>query len=93
MKHTEFDLGQLAGLREWQQDEGDNSERLRRLRRRLPDAMADLTPRQRQMVRLRDGERRASAGIALRLGGNNAHGSRRPPRARAQLYRRLRFAL
>ena len=44
MKHTEFDLGQLAGLREWQRDEGDNSERLRRLRRRLPDAMADLTP-------------------------------------------------
>ena len=40
---TGFDLGQLAGLREWQRsNSGDNSERLGRMRRRLPDAMAEL---------------------------------------------------
>ena len=93
MKHTEFDLGQLAGLREWQQDEGDNSERLRRLRRRLPDAMADLTPRQRQMVRLRYGEKLSVTGIALRLGVNKSTVSRCLRRARQRLYHRLRFAL
>ena len=42
-----FDYAQLA---QWQQGDEDNSRRLRRLRRRLPDAMAELTPRQRQMV-------------------------------------------
>lgn len=89
MKHTEFDLGQLAGLREWQRDEGDNSERLRR----LPDAMADLTPRQRQMVRLRYGEKLSVTDIALRLGVNKSTVSRCLRRARQQLYRRLRFAL
>ena len=93
MKHTEFDLGQLAGLREWQRDEGDNSERLRRLRRRLTDAMADLTPRQRQMVRLRYGEKLSVTDIALRLGVNKSTVSRCLRRARQQLYRRLRFAL
>lgn len=50
---TGFDLGQLAGLREWQRsNSGDNSERLGRMRRRLPDAIAELTPRQRQMIQL-----------------------------------------
>ncbi len=87
MKHTEFDLGQLAGLREWQQDEGDNSERLRRLRRRLPDAMADLTPRQRQMVRLRYGEKLSVTDIALRLGVNKSTVSRCLRRARQQCRR------
>ena len=90
MKHTEFDLGQLAGLREWQRDEGDNSERLRR---RLPDAMADLTTRQQQMVRLRYGEKLSVTDIALRLGVNKSTVSRCLRRARQQLYRRLRFAL
>ena len=42
-----FDYAQLA---QWQQGDEDISRRLRRLRRRLPDAMAELTPRQRQMV-------------------------------------------
>ena len=35
-----FDYAQLA---QWQQGDEDNSRRLRRLRRRLPDAMAELT--------------------------------------------------
>ena len=93
MKHTEFDLGQLAGLREWQRDEGDNSERLRRLRRRLPDAMADLTPRQRQMVRLRYGEKLSVTDIALRLGVNKSTVSRSLSRSMERLYKSLRYSL
>lgn len=49
MKDLLFDYAQLT---RWQQGDEDNSRRLRRLRRRLPDAMAELTPRQRQMVRM-----------------------------------------
>ena len=93
MKHTEFDLDQLAGLQAWRWEAGDNSERLCRLRRRLPDAMADLTPRQRQMVCLRYGEKLSVTGIALRLGVNKSTVSRCLRRARQQLYHRLRFAL
>ena len=60
-----FDYAQLA---QWQQGDEDNSRRLRRLRRRLPDAMAELTPRQRQMVDMQFQEELTVTEIARRLG-------------------------
>lgn len=91
---TGFDLGQLAGLREWQRsNSGDNSERLGRMRRRLPDAMAELTPRQRQMIQLQYAEKLTVTQIAQRLGVNKSTVSRCLRRARQTLYSRLRFTL
>jgi len=91
---TGFDLGQLAGLREWQRsNSGDNSERLGRMRRRLPDAIAELTPRQRQMIQLQYGENLTVTQIAQRLGVNKSTVSRCLRRARQTLYSRLRFTL
>lgn len=91
---TGFDLGQLAGLREWQRsNSGDNSERLGRMRRRLPDAMAELTPRQRQMIQLQYAEKLTVTQIAQRLGVNKSTVSRCLHRARQTLYSRLRFTL
>ena len=63
-----FDYAQLA---QWQQGDEDNSRRLRRLRRRLPDAMAELTPRQRQMVDMQFQEELTVTEIARRLGSTN----------------------
>lgn len=93
MSNTEFDIGQLAGLLEWRQTGGDNSERLGRLRRCLPEAVADLTERQRQMVYLRYEEGLSGSDIARRLGLNRSTVSRCLRRAQKQLYDRLRFAL
>lgn len=91
---TGFDLGQLAGLREWQRsNSGDNSERLGRMRRRLPDAMAELTSRQRQMIQLQYAEKLTVTQIAQRLGVNKSTVSRCLRRARQTLYSRLRFTL
>lgn len=88
MNESVFDYAQLAG---WRQGDGDNSERLRRLRRRLPDAMAELTPRQRQMVTLQYQENLTVTQIAQRLGVNKSTVSRCLRRARQTLYSRLRF--
>lgn len=88
MNESVFDYAQLAG---WRQGDGDNSERLRRLRRRLPDAMAELTPRQQQMVTLQYQENLTVTQIAQRLGVNKSTVSRCLRRARQTLYSRLRF--
>ena len=95
MKDTEFDLvGQLAGLREWENSgRGDNSERLRRLHRRLPEAMAELTPRQQEMLYLRYYDRMSVTDISRRLGVNKSTVSRCLHRGRQGLYSRLRFTL
>ena len=85
-----FDYAQLA---QWQQGAEDNSRRLRRLRRRLPDAMAELTPRQRQMVDMQFQEELTVTEIAQRLGVNKSTVSRCLRRARQRLYSRLRFTL
>ena len=88
-----FDYAQLV---QWQQGDEDNSRRLRRLRRlrrRLPDAMAELTPRQRQMVDMQFQEELTVTEIAQRLGVNKSTVSRCLRRARQRLYSRLRFTL
>lgn len=85
-----FDMKQLE---RWRQGDEDNSERLRRLRRRLPEAMEELTPRQRQMLRLQYEEELTVTDIARRLGVNKSSVSRCLHRARHRLYSRLRFTL
>ena len=90
MKESVFDYTQLAG---WRQGDGDNSERLSRLRRRLPDALAELTPRQRQMIRLQYQENMTVTQIAQQLRVNKSTVSRCLRRARQTLYSRLRFTL
>ena len=99
MKNTPSKRGrpdQWAGdLTVWLRENApDNEEQLARLRRNLRDArLRELTPRQRQMVRLRYGEKLSVTDIALRLGVHQSTVSRCLRRARQQLYRRLRFAL
>ena len=95
MKDTEFDLvGQLAGLQAWEPSgSGDNSERLRRLRRRLPEAMAELTPRQQEMLHLRYYDGMTVTDISRRLGVNKSTVSRCLRRGHQGLYSRLRFTL
>ena len=85
-----FDYAQLA---QWQQGDEDNSRRLRRLRRRLPDAMAELTPRQRQMVDMQFQEELTVTEIARRLGVNKSTVSRTLCRARRRLHRILQYSL
>lgn len=85
-----FDMKQLE---RWKQGDEDNSERLCRLRRRLPEAMEELTPRQRQMLRLQYEEELTVTDIARRLGVNKSSVSRCLRRARQGLYSRLRFTL
>ena len=63
------------------------------MRRRLPDAMAELTPRQRQMIQLQYAEKLTVTQIAQRLGVNKSTVSRCLRRARQTLYSRLRFTL
>ena len=85
-----FDYAQLA---QWQQGDEDNSRRLRRLRRRLPDAMAELTPRQRQMVDMQFQEELTVTEIARRLGVNKSTVSRTLCRARRRLHHILQYSL
>lgn len=58
-----------------------------------PDAMAELTPRQRQMVDMQFQEELTVTEIARRLGVNKSTVSRCLRRARQRLYSRLRFTL
>mgnify|MGYP000806199128 CR=1 FL=1 len=90
MKESVFDYTQLAG---WRQGDGDNSERLSRLRRRLPDALAELTPRQRQIMRMRYSRNMSVTRIAQELGINKATVSRTLSRSTWKLYRSLRYSL
>lgn len=90
MKDILFDYAQLA---QWRQGDGANSQRLRRLRRRLPDALAELTPRQREMLRLQYEQELSVTDISRQLGVNKSTVSRCLRRARQRLYDRLRFTL
>ena len=55
--------------------------------------MAELTPRQRQMIQLQYAEKLTVTQIAQRLGVNKSTVSRCLRRARQTLYSRLRFTL
>lgn len=90
MNDLQFDYARLA---QWRQGDGDNSGRLRRLRRRLPEAIAELTPRQRQMIEMQLHEGLNGTQIARQLGVNKSTVSRCLRRARQKLYSRLRYTL
>ena len=90
MKDILFDYAQLA---QWRQGDGDNSQRLRRLRRRLPDALAELTPRQREMLRLQYEQELSITDISRQLGVNKSTVSRTLCRARRRLHHILQYSL
>lgn len=72
---------------------GDNRLRLRRLRRYLPEAMEDLTERQREMVQMHFFDEKTVSDIARELAVNRSTVSRCLSRAEKRLRRTLRFTL
>ena len=96
MKNTASDLAGLpydplsmASLQLWKQEnQEDNRPRIERLLRNLPLAMEEeLTPRQRQLLRMH------FTRIAQELGINKATVSRTLSRSTWKLYRSLRYSL
>ena len=85
----------IGDLTVWtRQNAGDNSERLERLRRNLRQARErELTPRQRQLVDLYFDQGMNIPQIAQELGLNRSTVSRTLRRAKARLYRCLRYSL
>lgn len=101
MKNTRFDRFDtrasewIGDLTAWnRQNAEDNSEQLARLRRGLRQAREqELTPRQRQMLELYFDRGMNIPQIAEKLGVNRSTVSRTLRRAKARLYRYLRYAL
>ena len=85
----------IGDLTVWnRQNAADNSERLERLRRNLRQAREqELTPRQRQLVDLYFDQGMNIPQIARELGLNRSTVSRTLRRAKARLYRCLRYSL
>ena len=102
MKNTASDLAGLpydplsmASLQLWKQEnQEDNRPRIERLLRNLPLAMVEeLTPRQRQIMRMRYSRNMSVSRIAQELGINTATVSRTLSRSTWKLYRSLRYSL
>lgn len=102
MKNTRYERPFDTRASEWigdltvwnRQNAEDNSERLERLRRNLRRAREqELTPRQRQLLELYYDQGLTIPQIAGELGLNRSTVSRTLSRARARLYRCLRYAL
>ena len=88
-------LVQQAELKRWlQEDAGDNSQQLHRLRRKLQQARdAELTDRQRQILFMRYEQQLTPAQIALELGVHRSTVSRTLQRAQNRLYHYLQYTL
>ena len=82
-------------LARWLQEQsGDNSERLERLRRNLRRAReSELTERQRQMLHLYYDRGHSMTKIAMELAVNKSTVSRTLARARRRLYQCLKYSL
>lgn len=102
MKNTASDLAGLpydplsmASLQLWKQEnQEDNRPRIERLLRNLPLAMEEeLTPRQRQIMRMRYSRNMSVTRIAQELGINKATVSRTLSRSTWKLYRSLRYSM
>ncbi len=95
MKNTAYDLLDLGSLQQWQHSlEGDNRQRLDRLTRYLPVAMAEeLTPRQRQLLHMFYYDGKSVTDIARELSVNKSTVTRTLQRAQKRLRRSLRYAL
>ena len=85
----------IASLCLWRQEEsGDNRERIRRLLSNLPLAVQqELTPRQREILRLRFTGGMSVTAIAEKLGLNKSTVSRSLARSMERLYKSLRYSL
>ena len=90
-----FDPIDIASLCLWRQEEsGDNRERIRRLHSNLPLAVQqELTPRQREILRLRFTGGMSVTAIAEKLGLNKSTVSRSLARSMERLYKSLRYSL
>ncbi|BCK79413.1 hypothetical protein MM35RIKEN_16050 (plasmid) [Vescimonas fastidiosa] len=90
-----FDPIDIASLCLWRQEEsGDNRERIRRLLSNLPLAVQqELTPRQREILRLRFTGGMSVTAIAEKLGLNKSTVSRSLARSIERLYKSLRYSL
>lgn len=78
----------------WQEQSGDNQERIRRLLSNLPLAVQqELTPRQREILQMRFTGGMSITGIAKELGLNKSTVSRSLTRSVERLYRSLRYSL
>lgn len=90
-----FDPIGIASLCLWRQEEsGDNRERIRRLLSNLPLAVQqELTPRQREILRLRFTGGMSVTAIAEKLGLNKSTVSRSLARSMERLYKSLRYSL
>ena len=90
-----FDPIDIASLCLWRQEEsGDNRERIRRLLSNLPLAVQqELTPRQREILRLRFTGGMIVTAIAEKLGLNKSTVSRSLARSMERLYKSLRYSL
>ena len=90
-----FDPIDIASLCLWRQEEsGDNRERIRRLLSNLPLAVQqELTPRQRETLRLRFTGGMSVTAIAEKLGLNKSTVSRSLARSMERLYKSLRYSL
>ena len=90
-----FDPIDIASLCLWRQEEsGDNRERIRRLLSNLPLAVQqELTPRQREILRLRFTGGMSVTAIAENLGLNKSTVSRSLARSMERLYKSLRYSL
>ena len=90
-----FDPIDIASLCLWRQEEsGDNRERIRRLLSNLPLAeQQELTPRQREILRLRFTGGMSVTAIAEKLGLNKSTVSRSLARSMERLYKSLRYSL
>lgn len=90
-----FDPIDIASLCLWRQEEsGDNRERIRRLLSNLPLAVQqELTPRQREILRLRFTGGMSVTAISEKLGLNKSTVSRSLARSMERLYKSLRYSL
>ncbi|MBR6677768.1 MAG: sigma-70 family RNA polymerase sigma factor [Oscillospiraceae bacterium] len=93
MRDIHFDERYSASYDPFTPPQGDNHKRLRRLRRYLPEAMEDLTERQKEMVRMHFFDEKTVSDIARELEVNRSTVSRCLSRAEKRLLRTLRFTL
>ena len=94
-KDTAYDLMDLVSLQQWQKTLcGDNRERLERLTRYLPVAIAEeLTPRQQELLRMFYYDGKSVTAIARELSVNKSTVTRTLQRAQERLRRSLRYAM
>lgn len=95
MNDTAYDLLDLGSLQLWQRAQGeDNRQRLDRLTRYLPVAIAEeLTPRQQQLLQMYYYDGKSVTAISRELSVNKSTVTRTLQRAQERLRKCLRYAM